>query len=608
MRQRPHRNTVHARPSDLGDGFQRNSTGGFQQNPAGLAGLVTHRHRLPQLGGGHVIQQNDIHRQGQRTGQLDERINFQFHKPLWRQCGANGGKRTHQVANGVTRARPLQRREVIILHQHCIIEPHPVIAPPTDADGIFLKQAVARSRLSSVYHRRGCTLCRPNILACNGGDPRQPLEEVERHSLGGEHRPGGTCPLGKSLTRRQERPFSLEDLRFNGAVGTGDGLQKCPSAKDDLFTRDEPGDCPSAFRQQIAGHVARAQILRLGQGKQRVEIVAFSLSRLVHGPMIESRRNNTTPPGFFVTIMKQLWVIWGLLLLAGPAVALDIVPTFVNGEGEDEQWTDVRRAVVLQAIADWEAVIGNDETIEVTFHLQHETTNGWFAMWYISGEDIVVARGESLRPWHPDVDHGVIVNLAMPVWFDPTPGTNDDLEAWDALTAIRHEMGHMLGHRHAVYYNTQGDQRSDPWAERIVDGVFDPDGLAVPMANMSHTAEGLMSPSIYPLTRYGVQETAEMLYVAYGYLRPDDATSDDNEAQDAAAHGDYMGDAAPDPTPDEPILIRGRLETSDQLRLARPMAIQPVRWILIAIVGLLVIVAGIAHRLHRPHSKSPFRR
>ncbi len=298
--------------------------------------------------------------------------------------------------------------------------------------------------------------------------------------------------------------------------------------------------------------------------------------------MIEPQQDNTTPPGFFVIAMRQFWIIWSLLTLAVPATALNIVPEFIDGKGDDEQWTDVRRAVVYQAIADWQALIANDETIHVRFLLLHETTTHYFAMWYVAGEDTADAYNQSLRPWHPDLEQGIIVNLTMPVWFDPTPQTDDDLTNWDALTAIRHEMGHMLGHRHGVYFDRYGTtSATDPWASRIVDGVFDPEGLAIPMANGSHAARGLMSSDIYPRTRFDVQPTAEMLYVAYGYKRPS--------------------------TP-EHHHVTSNILADDQVGLTVTKHIHPVRWVLVAAVILLAVVGGIAHRRHASHRKSPFRR
>ncbi len=314
--------------------------------------------------------------------------------------------------------------------------------------------------------------------------------------------------------------------------------------------------------------------------------------------MIEPQQDNTTPPGFFVIIMKQFWVIWGLLLLVSPVMALEIVPTFVDGEGADEQWTEVRRAVVYQAIADWQAVIANDETIQVTFLLQHETTNSYFAMWYVAGEDTAGARGQDLRPWHPDLNQGVIINLSMPVWFDPTPETDDDLAKWDALTAIRHELGHMLGHRHGVYFEQYGTRNADdPWLALIVDNVFDPEGLAIPMANASHTTSGLMSPNINPRARHGVQTTAEMLYLAYGYERPiDPATIITRQSDRTVPPADAPRNLVGAKVPNTGLSILA----SDQVGIASPRRPHPIRWAVAGVVLMLTALGGIAYRKHCP--------
>jgi hypothetical protein len=211
-----------------------------------------------------------------------------------------------------------------------------------------------------------------------------------------------------------------------------------------------------------------------------------------------------------------------LLAIAPVAMGLDIVPTFEDGNEERFQWSHLQKAIVLRAIKDWESVIADDKTIHVKFNLAEDRENLWAALWWATGENPTDVSNVDLRPWHPTFTHGVMLNLALPIWFDETPDTDGDAnEHWgDALTVIRHELGHMLGHRHGIYFDDYGTpDQTDPWIDMIVDGVFDPDGLAIPMAGDSHTTNGLMCPDL-GYGRHGVEQSAEMLYKAYGYARP----------------------------------------------------------------------------------------
>lgn len=208
-------------------------------------------------------------------------------------------------------------------------------------------------------------------------------------------------------------------------------------------------------------------------------------------------------------------------LMAGSAAGLDIVPTFVDTE--EVAWTDAKKAVVLQAIADYEAVIDVDETVSVMFSFFDPDEAGVHAMWWGAGEP---RRTRSTRPWTRGLRHGILISyhLANGAWFDPTPATDDDIPAdkYDALTVYRHEIGHMMGHRDKYCWDGWG--RPDPtdmWMAQIdEDGVFDAEGLAVPMCvgNYGHAADaGLMNPVVVPGRRYDVTRTVQMLATAYGY-------------------------------------------------------------------------------------------
>lgn len=215
---------------------------------------------------------------------------------------------------------------------------------------------------------------------------------------------------------------------------------------------------------------------------------------------------------------------FGVLLVVGllcaTAHGLEIIPIF-TGRGR-LQWTEQEKAVVRQAIADYEHAILEDVTIKVEFKFFRGKAEGQ-AMWYTAGTP---PDGTKVRPWTKQLRHGVIIHVSIRkrLWFDPTPETDGDVPsgAYDALTLYRHELGHLMGHRDAYCIDNWATREwSDPWKARIdKHGVFDPDGLKVPMypGSFGHTRKrGLMFPVMMPGKRWDIDETVAMLKLAYGY-------------------------------------------------------------------------------------------
>lgn len=224
-----------------------------------------------------------------------------------------------------------------------------------------------------------------------------------------------------------------------------------------------------------------------------------------------------------------------LLLISRAHGALDIVPTFVGCD--EHEWQAHQIAVVDYAIREWESAFDLNEVVEVAFVLAR-ADGQWVAQWYVTGDQ---PETGDVRPWVPSLRHTIFVACDMGLWWDPTPQSDDDLPiAHDALTFIRHEIGHMMGHREGLYYNdVDGAGQIDPWAGQIVAGVFDPDGLAVRMvgADMEHTAAGgLMNAEINWRSRMSIDVASQMISVAYGYkLVAADATAGQADASSDAA-------------------------------------------------------------------------
>ena len=210
-----------------------------------------------------------------------------------------------------------------------------------------------------------------------------------------------------------------------------------------------------------------------------------------------------------------------VLLLCGPAgCGLKVVPTFTDSAGLT--WTEQRKAVVLHAIADYQRVIAEDETVAVEFKF-YDSEPGIYGMWYAIN---FPPEGTPVRPWTECLTHVIMVdanNVDGAVWFDPTPSTDDDIPegVLDALTLFRHELAHMLGHRpgYVIDYDADGNA-IDYWQDQVdADGVFDPGGLNVPLADdLEHVDQAdLMNTWLTRGRRYDIDDALQRLVVAYGY-------------------------------------------------------------------------------------------
>jgi hypothetical protein len=111
-----------------------------------------------------------------------------------------------------------------------------------------------------------------------------------------------------------------------------------------------------------------------------------------------------------------------LALAANASAALDIVVSFND---DPQVWSDVQKAVVNQAILDWEnAFNAYDITGTVDYSTQLINAGGGIlaqtSNWIWGGTP---AYGESTRPWQ-GVGHWMSVNPGL--WWDPTPANDDD--------------------------------------------------------------------------------------------------------------------------------------------------------------------------------------
>lgn len=166
----------------------------------------------------------------------------------------------------------------------------------------------------------------------------------------------------------------------------------------------------------------------------------------------------------------------GIGIEGGAARAFTITPTFYDGAGQT--WNSLEKQVVGAAIDSWTsrlALPGPVQNVNIGFEFVHG--NGELASW--TGTPVSSPTGSN--PTTPGINHVVDINVdlmdsAQPYYMAFTLG-NVAQNNWDALSVIRHELGHALGFT-TLYTDGNGDSL---WQKHVTisgtDATFDAGGL-----------------------------------------------------------------------------------------------------------------------------------
>ncbi len=204
-----------------------------------------------------------------------------------------------------------------------------------------------------------------------------------------------------------------------------------------------------------------------------------------------------------------------LVISSSASAGLDLIISF--DDNATKTWTDLEKNVVNQAVLDWEnAFSAYDINETISFGMDFRNEGGAAAITYGWVYGGVPAPGDSTRPWLGTGHYMGIHPTAL--WWDPTPATDGDVQGYDALNVIRHELGHLLGVTVGLYFDNYGVAgHEDKWDSEIVGNTFDPLGLNVAMdpAGHDHTIGGLMNAYVYQGQRFSVDQTMDMIAKAY---------------------------------------------------------------------------------------------
>ena len=149
----------------------------------------------------HIVEQQAVGAGVERFFDLLDAVDLDLHL----QAGVRGLRGAHRGADAAG------DRDVIVLDQHAVVEPHPVVVRAAHASRIFLERAKAGDGLARVEQRRAGAGDRVDIAPGQGRDSRQMLERVERRALGGEHRPRQPLQL-QDRAARADRVAVVREL------------------------------------------------------------------------------------------------------------------------------------------------------------------------------------------------------------------------------------------------------------------------------------------------------------------------------------------------------------------------------------------------------------
>jgi hypothetical protein len=233
-----------------------------------------------------------------------------------------------------------------------------------------------------------------------------------------------------------------------------------------------------------------------------------------------------------------------VVLCASPlAHGFTITPTFSNSPTTDasaQNWTATEEAVVMEAVSDWTSILSYtdpSQNIPMTFQFTAAGTapGAYLGLWvgnYSANE------GDNVTPWSPDMTQIVNINTdfmvpraGSPTLVFTTGGIPVAQNTWDALSVLRHELGHALGLT-TLYTSFATGSTPDPNSYLLshvnvtgTSAVFDqsPGGLNIPLAsftNVEHVADNndLMSVSLNNGVRKSMSFTdIEELSATQGY-------------------------------------------------------------------------------------------
>ncbi len=168
--------------------------------------------------------------------------------------------RTRAIA-ARNRARPLRDEEMIVFHQHHVVETEAMICSPTRDHRRFLKLPQAGRRLARVEDFRTVAAGGLDELMGQGRNAAQPLEEIERDAFGRENRARPTANFQDRHAGGHDRAVFLRNLDPKGGIDPPEDFRRhLRTGHDGPLLGDRPGGCLIVFGHEILARDVAAPI------------------------------------------------------------------------------------------------------------------------------------------------------------------------------------------------------------------------------------------------------------------------------------------------------------------------------------------------------------
>ncbi len=212
----------------------------------------------------HVVQHDDIRPGVQTLTHLVHGLRLDLHPEGMGGVAPHGADGLENAAGG---------HDVVVLDEHPVGQIEPVVVPAAGADGVLFQHTKPRRHLPGVHDDAPGALHRPDGGSRGGGHAGHVLDQVQRHTLPGQHRAGGAGDLRKLLALFDLVPVLYEWRNANALVHQlKDAHQHLHPAKDPVLLGPEsPLGHGGGGNAALRGDIPGAQILGKGVQNQLIK-------------------------------------------------------------------------------------------------------------------------------------------------------------------------------------------------------------------------------------------------------------------------------------------------------------------------------------------------
>ena len=237
--------SVHAGCGNLRNGFECDSTGGFQ-----FEATICESNRVAEGLQTHVIEENDVDAlELEKITDLIELVGFED----------DPGVRMIPVKpmdGGLQLRGRGSRGKMVVFDHHHIVEAHSVVdSPPREHGGLF-ESSETRDGLASIKDPGARSGDGVDEAAGEGGDAGEVLQEVESDPLGTEQRGQQALDFEDTVTGLKRGAIRSNGGDLSGSIDAAEHFCRgLPSGEDRVFLAEKAGAGRTRFDEILRGQI-----------------------------------------------------------------------------------------------------------------------------------------------------------------------------------------------------------------------------------------------------------------------------------------------------------------------------------------------------------------